>query len=99
MPPESGMCVPATQLRVVDLPDPFVPITITKEPGAICRSTPFNAFTSLGVPAWKVSRTSRISSMRGHLLLIPFAQGLRQHQCAEYEQRRHQFQIVWIQSP
>ena len=45
---------PATAFRVVLLPDPLVPITTTKLPGSIVRSTPRRARTSSGVPGLKV---------------------------------------------
>ena len=61
--PESTKNEPATAFSNVDLPDPFVPMTMTNEPSSIRRSTPCRARTSFGVPAWKVFRMLSISSM------------------------------------
>ena len=54
--PRSTRNVPATAFSSVDLPEPFVPMTMTNEPGSMVRLTPCSARTSFGVPGWKVLR-------------------------------------------
>src|SRR5439155_17928060 len=62
--PESTKNVPAIALSKVDLPEPFVPITMTHDPSSIVTSTPSSARTSFGVPRLKTLEMPCVSSMR-----------------------------------
>src|SRR5947209_8255199 len=98
--PRSSGNVPATALRSVDFPDPFVPMTVTKDPSSIVSETPLSARTSFGVPAKKVFSTSRNCSMFSPLhSRQELRQELRQHERAEDEERRHELQVVRIEAP
>ena len=63
MTPESMGYTPAIMFMRVDLPAPLPPITVTKSPGARCRSTLTKARFSLMVPALKVLQTFCTFSM------------------------------------
>ncbi len=52
--PASTRKVPATAFSSVDLPEPFVPMTMTNEPVSIVSVTPCSARTSFGVPGLNV---------------------------------------------
>src|SRR5438270_1823815 len=92
--PRSTKKLPATALSSVDFPEPFVPITVTNDPSSICSETLRRARTSFGVPAKNVFCKSRSCSMPSHLL-----RRRRQHERAEDEDRRHEFEVVRIQAP
>src|SRR5205814_3366367 len=94
MAPLSTKKLPATALSSVDFPEPFVPITVTKEPSSICSDTPRSARTSFSVPAKNVFCNSRSCSMPSHLL-----HRHRHDQRAEDEDRRHQLEVVRVQAP
>src|SRR5947209_12634020 len=94
MVPRSTKKLPATALSSVDFPEPFVPITVTKEPSLICRDTPRKASTSFSVPAKNVFCNSRSCSTPP-----PVLHRHRHDQRAENKYRRHQFEIVRIQAP
>src|SRR5207249_1112081 len=91
MVPSSTKKLPATALRSVDFPEPFVPMTIRNEPASRIRSTPWSARTSFGVSGLKVLRTPRTSSTRAppQSLAEP-----GQHQGGEHEERGDELQIV-----
>src|SRR5439155_5615020 len=111
--PESTTNVPAIALSKVDLPEPFVPMTMTHDPSSIITSTPSSERTSFGVPGLNTFEIPRVSSMRG--LSLPLL-GFRNRMDApyrlayplqesgkdkrqEYKDRRDQFQIIRIQTP
>src|SRR5258706_8135031 len=94
MAPRSTKKLPATALSSVDFPEPFVPITVTKEPSSICSDTPRRASTSFRVPAKNVFCNSRSCSTPP-----PILHGHRHDQRAEDKDRRHQFEIVRVQTP
>src|SRR5512133_1645904 len=87
--PSSSRNVPATAFSSVDLPEPLVPTTITNEPSSSFRSTPCSERTSLMVPALKVLRMPRSSSMgRLHFLPVQLAQQSRHDQRHKHEGSR-----------
>src|SRR5436853_6537430 len=94
MAPRSTKKLPATALSSVDFPEPFVPITVTKEPSSICRDTLRSARTSFSVPAKNVFCSSRSCSMPPHLL----HRG-RHDQRAEHEDRRYELEVIRVQAP
>jgi hypothetical protein len=63
MVPASTGNVPAMALRSVDLPDPFVPTTMTNDPSSTERSMPWSARSSFAVAALNVLKICRMSSM------------------------------------
>src|SRR5262249_30151247 len=91
MVPSSTGKLPATALRSVDFPEPFVPMTIRNEPSSRARSTPWSARTSFGVSPLKVLRTPRTSSTRSPPQ--PLAEP-GQHEGGEHEERGDELQIV-----
>src|SRR5262245_48891322 len=98
MVPISTGNVPATALSRVDFPEPFVPMTITNEPGSRTRSMPRKARTSLAVPAWNVFAIWVSSSISSRSAIAHPRQGIRQDQRDEHKDGSHQLEIVRIQS-
>src|SRR5512140_3135432 len=99
MRPTSTKNVPATALSSVDLPEPLVPMTITNEPGSMCRFTSCRARTSFGVPGLKVLVMSRALSIARSC--APRAQSdhqVRKDEGDKDERRRNQLQVVRIQT-
>src|SRR5579872_2960340 len=105
MVPVSTMKEPATALRRVDLPDPFVPMMIRKDPGASVKETSDSARTSLGVAGLKVLNIRWISNIalghpHGRRAARTHALGeIRHHKRSEHKDRGDQLEIVWIQAP
>src|SRR5919108_5513154 len=111
MAPSSTGKLPATALSKVDLPDPFVPITITQDPSSRVRSTPQSAFTSFDVPGFNVLQTFLSSSIEHRFRLRsgdrlegarPFfelGQNPRQDQRRENKPGGDSFAIVWTGPP
>src|SRR6266487_2892175 len=99
--PESTKKVPAMAFSSVDFPEPLVPITITKEPSSIKRSTFCRDRTSFGVPALNVLDICRVSSMGGRprFLCTQFGQQIRKDQGQEHKYRRDELQVIRIQTP
>src|SRR6478672_5458984 len=99
--PESTTNVPAMALSNVDLPEPFVPITITNDPSSIVRSTPCRDRTSFGVPALKVLARFLVSSIDWYpgSLRAELREQVGQDQRQEYEHGSDQLKIVRIESP
>src|SRR2546425_8655505 len=95
--PVSTRNVPATALRSVDLPEPLVPMTMTKDPSVIVRSTLCRARTSFGVPALNVFEIPRISSI-GHsgFAFLQTLQEVGQDEGRKHENRSDQLQIIRI---
>src|SRR3954451_21493440 len=108
MVPVSTMNVPATALSSVDFPEPFVPITIRKEPDGRERETSVSALTSLGVPGLKVFDMRWISSMgSSHLgqgtparaAIFQPVRHVGQHQRGEHKNGGDEFEVVGTESP
>src|SRR5205814_9143492 len=97
--PESRSNVPATALSRVDLPEPLVPITTTKEPFSTIRSTPRSARTSLGVPGLNTFLTSWISSMgEPRLSRLEDLQQTGENKRREHKHGGHQLQVIRIKA-
>src|ERR1051325_8891148 len=92
--PRSTRNPPATAFSSVDFPEPFVPMTMTNDPSSMSSDTPRRARTSFGVPAKNVFRTSRRRSMP-----FRFLHEHGQDERAEHERRRHELEVIRIQSP
>src|SRR5437867_12250237 len=111
MVPASTGKLPATALSKVDLPDPFVPITITQEPSSMVSSTPQSALTSFDVPGLNVLQTFCSSSIEhrfrmrsGYWLdgvrpLSELGQNPRQHLSDENKSAGDQSQIDALEPP
>src|SRR5918993_1636370 len=106
MVPTSGRNEPATALRSVDFPDPFVPMMIRKEPCGSSSETSKSARTSLTVPRLNVFDSRLMCSigsrrLRGRrpLALTEPPRQIGHHQRGEHENGRDQFEIVRVEPP
>src|SRR4029453_12357913 len=90
--------MPPTALSNVDLPEPFVPMTMTKEPLSMVRLRSRSACTSLSVPGLNDFLTPRISSIRP-TRLPSLDRFQRAWEDESYEDKGcgYQLQIVWVE--